>query len=236
LTLILFDIDGTLIRNAGGHHRDALAAGIRSVSGLSTTLDGVSTSGMLDRDLIRIMMQNAGASERRIRAGMAQIVAACQTAYLNDCAHDLSDRVCRGAAEFLAATKREGGVLGLVTGNLTRIGWKKVEQAGLRQFFSVGAFAEDGLTRVRLAKVARQRAVKAGLVAHSADVVLIGDHANDVRAAKSNGYVSVAVATGLMPYQELASLEPDILIHDLTELDPKRLLSLGNQANSKRRE
>jgi phosphoglycolate phosphatase len=224
LTLILFDIDGTLIRNAGGHHRDALVAGIRSVTGLSTTLDGVSTSGMLDRDLIRVMMQSAGASERRIRASMPQIVAECQTAYLNDCSSDLSDRVCRGVAEFLAAIKREGGVSGLVTGNLTRIGWKKVEQAGLAQFFSVGAFAEDGLTRARLARVARQRAVKAGLVAHSARVVLVGDHANDVRAAKTNGYLSIAVATGLMPYEELKALEPDIVVRDLTELDPRRVL------------
>jgi hypothetical protein len=39
--LVLFDIDGTLTRRAGPHHRDALVVGIRRVTGLETTTEGI---------------------------------------------------------------------------------------------------------------------------------------------------------------------------------------------------
>lgn len=224
MALVLFDIDGTLLRNAGGHHRDALISGIQRVTGFKTTLEGVSTSGMLDRDLIRLMLKNAGASERAIRAGMSRLVAECQSAYVANCATELTSRICPGVRQFLKGLKARDAVLGLVTGNLTQIGWKKMELAGLKEFFSVGAFAEDGRTRARLAQVARWRAMKKALITRSDRVSLIGDHANDVLAAKTNGFVSVAVATGLMALEQLEQLQPDILVRDLSCLDPERLL------------
>ena len=222
-SLVLFDIDGTLLRGAGRHHKDALAEGIRRVTGISTTLEGVATSGMLDRDLIAVMLRERGASERKIRAAMRQIVEECQVVYLENCASDLRDYVCRGVADFLSELQARGAALGVVTGNLTRIGWKKLELAELRAHFAFGAFAEDGTTRARLARIAASRARKAGLAAHNARVSLIGDHSNDIHAAKANGFQSIAVATGLMPYDELKACDPDILVNDLTELEMGRV-------------
>src|SRR5882724_11301062 len=49
--LVLFDIDGTLVRRAGAHHREALVEAVRRTVGLETTTDGVPVSGMLDRDI-----------------------------------------------------------------------------------------------------------------------------------------------------------------------------------------
>lgn len=221
---MLFDIDGTLLRNAGAHHRLALAAGIRAVTGLETTLEGISTSGMLDRDLIRGMMRAAGASARLIERTMGEIVAAAVAHYGTNCTEELRGRVCAGAAEFLARLRGGGAVLGLVTGNLSAIGWRKMELAGLREFFSVGAFAEDGRTRARLARVALWRAIREGLVSKQCRVSLVGDHANDIAAAKANQFLAVAVATGLMPLSDLQEQQPDILVRDLTELDPALLL------------
>jgi phosphoglycolate phosphatase-like HAD superfamily hydrolase len=223
-SLVLFDIDGTLLRGAGPHHRDALAEGIRRVTGVATTLEGVETSGMLDRDLIAGMLRAQGFSGRRIRLAMTRIVAECQTAYLENCADDLRDRICRGMTQFLNALNERDAVLGVVTGNLTQIGWKKLELAGLRAHFSVGAFAEDGGTRARLARIAANRARRERLVARGGRVSLIGDHLNDVQAAKANGFQAIAVATGLMPYAELKACGPDILVADVTELAVERVL------------
>jgi phosphoglycolate phosphatase-like HAD superfamily hydrolase len=44
---------------------------------------------------------------------------------------------------------------------------------------------------------------------------LIGDHPNDVRAAKANGIRVLAVATGLASIEELRSHEPDLALPDL---------------------
>jgi hypothetical protein len=39
--LVLFDIDGTLVRRAGPNHREALVHAIRRVTGLESTTDGI---------------------------------------------------------------------------------------------------------------------------------------------------------------------------------------------------
>jgi len=224
MSLVLFDIDGTLLRNAGAHHKMALVAGIRKATGLETTLDGIATAGMLDRDLIASMLQAAGASARRIQTVMKQVVEETQNAYLLDCAADLRGHLCPRVPLFLSDLTRHGFTLGVVSGNLSRIGWKKLELAGIRHYFSVGAFAEDGRSRARLAQIAAARARKLASLSPKSTVSLIGDHANDIAAARANCFRAVAVATGIMPYDELREAKPDILIRDLSELKLSRLL------------
>lgn len=223
-SLVLFDIDGTLLRGAGTHHKSSLIEGIRKVTGFSTTLDDVPTAGMLDRDLIASMLRGAGQSERRIRMALRPIMAECQNCYLANYAIDLRTNVCAGVPEFLSQLIARGAVLGLVTGNLSQIGWRKVELAGLREYFSVGAFADDGTTRTRLARVAAWRAINQGLIGKDCRISLVGDHGNDVEAAKRNGFQAVGVATGVTSLEKLRASEPDILVRDLTELDPARLI------------
>ena len=60
--LVLFDIDGTLVRRAGPHHRQALVEGIRRVTGLESTTEGIPVQGMLDPDILTRMMRAAGSS------------------------------------------------------------------------------------------------------------------------------------------------------------------------------
>jgi len=221
--LVLFDIDGTLLRGAGQHHKQALIDGIERVTGRATHLDGISTSGMLDRDLIAAMLEAAGHEQEQIREAMRAIVEECQNAYCASCTLDLTQMVCPGVPGLLSELRRRGAVLGLVTGNLSRIARRKMELAGLRDYFSIGAFAEDADTRTELARVAAGRARESGLVSDKCRTSLIGDHPNDVRAAKANGFQAIAVATGLISRDELAAAGPDILVATLEELDMERL-------------
>ena len=223
-SLVLFDIDGTLMRGAGRHHKDALIEGIRAVTGRATNFDGIDTSGRLDVDLISVLLSAHGETPESVRALLHRIMAECQTAYTRNCVLDLSPFVCPGVQETLQALQAAGAVLGLVTGNLSAIGWRKVELAGLRSYFSFGAFAEDAGTRAGLAALAVQRAKAARLIADDSRVSLIGDHANDIAAARETGLQAVAVGTGVMPFEELQALEPDIAVRSLVELDISRLL------------
>ncbi len=93
--VVLFDIDGTLIRRAGPQHRLALIDAIRDVTGFGTTFDGIDTSGRLDRDLIRIMLAKADAQAEVAERSMPAIVRLAQRFY---CARtvDLRRRVCPG--------------------------------------------------------------------------------------------------------------------------------------------
>jgi phosphoglycolate phosphatase-like HAD superfamily hydrolase len=221
--LLLFDIDGTLIRRAGPHHRAALESALFRVTGLRATTDGIPVQGMLDRDILSEMLRAAGASRQVANTQMAKIVREAQSVYRGTCP-DLRAKVCPGVRRLLRSLLRQGIPAGLVTGNLSRIGWRKMERAGLRGYFRLGAFAEQGRTRAELARRAAAEARARKLVMHDATVVLVGDHPNDIAAARANGFLSVAVATGVVPLEELRPHKPDILVQDLRELDLEQVL------------
>ena len=151
--LVLFDIDGTLVRRAGPHHREALAYGIRRVMGLETTTDGIPVQGMLDPLILTAMLRRAGARSSQIRASLAAIERAAVRYYLRVCP-PIGDRLCPGVPAALAKLQRHGALLGLVTGNLTRIGWHKLERAGLASYFVFGAFGDMAPNRAALVKLA----------------------------------------------------------------------------------
>jgi phosphoglycolate phosphatase-like HAD superfamily hydrolase len=194
------------------------------VTGLSTTFEGIDTTGQLDRDLIVALLRAGGVNEQEIQPVLAEILTACRQCYGANCAPDLSGFVCKGAREALIEFRARGAVLALVTGNLSEIGWRKMELAGLRHFFSLGTFSEDGATRAELARMAAFRAREQDLVSSDCRVALIGDHANDIQAARANGFQSVAVASGVMTAAALARFAPDILLNDLSELDFRAIM------------
>lgn len=216
--LFLFDIDGTLMRKAGPDHAEALEDAVRAVTGHDVTVRGIPVAGMLDRDILAAMMRAAGMKLSEVRAAMPAVIEKAQMLYARRCP-DLSRRVCPGVRTLLPKLQRNGAVTGLVTGNLSRIGWKKLERAGLRPYFRFGAFAEMGRTRAELARLARRRAVAEGWVSRATPAALVGDHPNDIVAARANGLFSIAVATGVVPKHELARHRPDLLLDDLRGLD-----------------
>jgi phosphoglycolate phosphatase-like HAD superfamily hydrolase len=221
--VVLFDIDGTLIRRAGPHHRTALISAIRRSTGLETTTEGIPLHGMLDPDILAAMMRNAGASTLLIRRSMARICANAQSLYVRN-VPDLQRKVCPGVRRLLARLDRLHVPLGLVTGNLSRIGWKKVERAGLRSYFRLAAFAGMSRDRAGLVRLAVREARERGWAVNSVPVWLIGDTPIDVRAAQLNGVRSVAVATGLSTREELEASTPDVLVDDLRELRAEQLI------------
>jgi phosphoglycolate phosphatase-like HAD superfamily hydrolase len=220
--LVLFDIDGTLLRRAGPHHRQALVDAVRRTTGIRTTTEGVPVQGMLDRDILAQMLANAGVSGTRIRRHMPAMVALAQGIYARSCP-DLRRRVCPGARMLLYRLSRRGIPAGLVTGNLTGIGWRKMERAGLKQYLRFGAFAELASDRAGLVKLAVRHARRQGWIDRASPVALIGDHPNDIRAARANRVRSIAVATGLSSAEELAQCSPDILVPDLRALSMEML-------------
>ena len=215
--LVLFDIDGTLTRRAGPHHREALVEGIRRATGLDTTTDGIPVQGMLDPVILAVMMRRAGANAAVVREAMPAVMRAAERYYLRVCP-ELRDKHCPGVEPLLERLTRRNILLALVTGNLTRIGWRKLERAGLRDYFRFGAFGEMAKTRAGLAKMAIRQARREKLIERDAPISLIGDATSDVIAAHANGIRAISVQTGITPVEELRRLGPDVLLKDLREL------------------
>ncbi len=208
------------MRKAGPHHGEVLVEAVRRVVGIETTIGGIPVAGMLDGDILAAMMQAAGMRRTEIRAYMPAVIEKAQMLY-GRCCPDLRRRVCPGVRPLLPKLLRRDAVTGLVTGNLSGIGWKKMDRAGLRSYFRFGVFADMGRSRTELARIARKRAIAEGWVSRRATVLLVGDHPNDIAAARANRIVSVAVATGIVPRAELARHSPDFLLDDLRDFDFK---------------
>jgi phosphoglycolate phosphatase len=231
-SLVLFDIDGTLVRRTGPYHRQALVDAVRDVAGIETTTDGIPVHGMLDPDILNLMMKAAGIEAGRAAMLMPGIIERAQEIY-ESIVPDLRGCACPGAADILRKLTNAGAALALVTGNLTRIGWRKLSRADLEGFFRFGAFGEMAATRGGLAGLAIDRARRENLIENSSPIALIGDAAQDVRAARENHVLAIAVRTGVTPAEELESAAPDFLFDDLTQLDPALVTEAALRASIK---
>jgi phosphoglycolate phosphatase-like HAD superfamily hydrolase len=215
--LLLFDIDGTLLRRAGPHHRQALVDAVRAVTGLQTTTEGIPVHGMLDPDILARMLGVAGCSLESIAAAMPAILSEAQRVYEAICP-DLRGKTCPGVKRLLTELRRRRVPCALVTGNLARIAWKKLGCAGLAKYFVFGSFAGTAHTRTGLAHNAIRMARRRGLLNARTQVWLIGDAPQDVLAARANRIGCVAVHTGVSDGRDLGKLRPDLLVRDLTKL------------------
>ena len=215
--LVLFDIDGTLVRRAGPHHREALCVGIHRVTGIRTTTDGIPVQGMLDPDILTEMLKREGVKAAQIRELLPEIQRRAENYYLKVCP-PLDDKHCPAVEEVLKRLARRRILLGLVTGNLTKIGWRKLHRAGLRYYFCFGAFGEMAKTRGGLVKIAVRHARNEGWIERDAPISLIGDAPQDIIAARENGIRAISVKTGITPVEELEAQRPDVLLRDLREL------------------
>jgi phosphoglycolate phosphatase len=223
-SLILFDIDGTLLRGAGPHHKRALEEAVYEATKVRVSLSDVPTQGALDYDLLRLLLQQAGYAESGMRDLLPDLMERAQDIYLSDSPDDLRPFVCPGVQPLLSSLFNRSIPTGLVTGNLSAIGRRKIELAGLASYFILGAFAEQASTRSELVAVAIADALDRQLIGPNAQISLIGDHPNDVRAAKANRIRAVATATGIATFEELRTEEPDLLVRDLSELSVEALL------------
>jgi phosphoglycolate phosphatase-like HAD superfamily hydrolase len=169
------------------------------------------------------MLSRAGAAPRAIRAAMPDIVENAQRIYVRTCPV-LERKTCPGVRRLLKRFERHGIVMELVTGNLARIGWKKMDRAGLRRYFRFGAFADMARDRAGLARLAIRHAREQGWIRRGTPVFLIGDAPADILAARANGIRSIAVATGLVSRADLQRHSPDLVLEDLRELEPGMLV------------
>ena len=194
MRLLLFDIDGTLLR-CGPQVRVLFAEALREVFGTAGDLDHYDFSGKTDPLIVRELMTPVGFSHDEVRERMPLM----RDAYASRIEERLGPvEVIPGAGEALAALAgRSDVVVGLVTGNWARGAGAKLRRGGLAHHFEFGAFADDGEDRACLPPLAIARARAAtGHPFTAADALIIGDSVEDVRCALACDVPLLAVASG----------------------------------------
>lgn len=218
MKLVLFDIDGTLIRTYG-IGKTLMAEACSAVAGVALDASAVVFSGRTDPAIVSDILRLGGidADER------ARLMPACLDRYMTIASARMAARTvepCRGVVDLLGALQRHPSVhLGLVTGNLEQAAHLKLERAGLSGFpWIAGGFGSDHKDRNRLPRLAVNRYTRAtGRKPRGHDVVVLGDTAADIACAHDGGYRAVAVATGHYHMDHLREYAPDALLADLSQ-------------------
>jgi len=223
-TLLLFDIDGTLL-TSGGAGECALRLGFQEEFGLEENLTQIEISGRTDSGIARQVLAKHGLepSEENLHRFFE--------GYLRQLERELPTRPGRllpGVLPLLNALSALPQVcLGLLTGNLERGAALKLRHYGVHGHFQFGAFADDHHDRNQLGGFALQRAFDLhGVTFEPQRTFVLGDTPHDITCARACGAKAIAVATGSFSPEQLAQHHPDALFADFSNL-PAVLRALG---------
>ncbi len=218
MKLLLFDIDGTLIRVRRRAHERALREIVSEVLEYDGPVPKNDLHGKTDRQIFLeyadlLGLERAGVEARlhlldgvMFQAWDRHLTA--ETVHLLEGVHDLLERLAL----------REDAVLALLTGNLERSARRKLAPHDLNRFFPFGAYGSDAVDRIDLPPIAldRGRALHGDRLEYERTLI-IGDSHRDIACAKAWGISVLAVATGSLTAEELSAYEPDSLCDSLVD-------------------
>jgi phosphoglycolate phosphatase-like HAD superfamily hydrolase len=211
----LFDIDGTLLRSRDRVHFNSFASSVHRVTGFEITLAGILLHGSTDTAILREAWRQAGIPGAVLEERMEAILEAMRNT-VAERRHELDLVRMPGVEQTLDYLARRGALLGVATGNLEMIGWIKVEQAGLRQWFRFGGFSDHFPVRSELIGQAADKARE--LAGRGASICVVGDTPRDIEAARANFLSVIAVATGKYSFDELLEYQPEVCATSLADL------------------
>jgi len=211
--VVLFDIDGTLLRTGGAgvraFHRTA------ALWGQPGAMDHVRFHGRTDSSLARQFLEGAG---------LDYSPSECRR-FLHAYSFLLEDELSRNAGELcpgvLELLHELNGVatpplIGLLTGNIRVGAVLKLMPHSLDSCFVLGAFGDDHESRDELARIALERAsafLNSSLVGEQ--VLVVGDTPADIQCARAIQAPCLAVATGHYSVTELATFDPRWVVRNL---------------------
>jgi phosphoglycolate phosphatase-like HAD superfamily hydrolase len=222
-TVLLFDIDGTLLDTGGAGRRAMDGAFERHYNGRNACAK-IRFDGMTDRAIVRAGLIAIGepSDASAIDAVLASYVALLE----DEVARAAKYRVIEGVEVALRACEGRGSIaMGLGTGNVRAGAAIKLARAALFERFAFGGFGCDAEDRAELIGVGAARgAAKLGATVSECRVVVIGDTPKDIAAAKAIGAESIAVATGSFSTDELAACAPTFAFASLATREALRAL------------
>ncbi len=224
IRLVLFDIDGTLIRTAG--------AGVKAFGRVCETVfhvtDGVARlnfAGRTDSSIVRdfFVQHQIEPSAQNFQRFYDSYVF-----WLDHLLPPCNGWVVPGVREMIDGLRAlpQPPLLGLLTGNIRLGAQIKLSHFRLWQYFEVGAFGDDHEDRNQLAAIARERGsrkLNEGL--RGDQVLVVGDTPLDIVCGRAINARVLAVATGSYALDELTPHQPDWAVSTLSQVTAQELCS-----------
>jgi phosphoglycolate phosphatase-like HAD superfamily hydrolase len=219
-SLILFDIDGTLVLTGGAGGR-AMSRAFEETFAVANAFQGIPMAGRTDAWIL-----NDAVAAHRIPPDSANLHE-FREAYLRHLTIELDQPgvsrkgLMPGVRQLLdTLAARDDVYLALLTGNYEAGARLKLEYFDLWKYFPCGAFGDDAPHRnVLVPKALARVEACGGLTFAAADAVVVGDTPLDVGCARHAGARSLAVATGSHSVEELRKAGADDVLEDLGDTD-----------------
>lgn len=224
-TLLLFDVDATLLHTHGAGGRAMEQAGVE-LFGDHFSVQHLHFGGSLDSVIYQQaaehnQIENHDEHHDRFRDTYLlklEAFLASPDAHVIPLPgiHDVLTNLRQRRDE------RDDVALGLLTGNYAAATPIKLRAAEIDpDWFSFGAFGDEGTIRADLTALAMQRYEQYyGEAIEAGRVIVIGDTPRDVACAKAHDCVAFCVATGRYSVAELLEAGADVAVSDLADPTP----------------
>jgi phosphoglycolate phosphatase len=230
ITVILFDIDGTLVLTGGAGVR-AMTAAFEEVFSIPDAFRDVPMAGRTDAVILSEAAASHGIS--RDDAGLGRF----RDVYLGRLRREIHQPgprkgVMPGVRALLDALARRPDVYAaLLTGNYEDSARVKLEYFDLWRYFPCGAFGDDAPDRNGLLPRAISTIHSHGgpRVAPS-DAIVVGDTPLDVACAAASGARCIAVATGSHDAETLRAAGADVVFADLSDTEAVVRVMTGSRS------
>jgi phosphoglycolate phosphatase-like HAD superfamily hydrolase len=233
MTVLFWDIDGTLLTTARGG-MFAWDDGVKEITGRDFQLQSLRVPGLTDYQIAAKTCELLGleASDTLVEQLVRRYESLLPTSLPRRVGHVLPN-----VREILEQLRGRGDVRSyLLTGNTRGGARAKLTHYDLIDFFPEGAFAEDTRARATIAQRALELARQSGDVAEE-DMFVIGDTPHDIECANAIGVRTIAVATGGYSVEELRDHRPWQLFERLPPPDEfLRLVGLTGSARDASRQ
>ena len=215
--LVLFDIDGTLIRT-GGAGMKAFAKVFATEFNVPNGTERISFSGRTDPSIVRefFTRHQIDPVEENFHRFFDSYVF-----WLDQVLGQNPGKVLPGVKNLLdqLGALPEPPAIGLLTGNVRLGAQIKLTHYGLWDHFETGAFGDDHEDRNQIAAIALSRGQKLlQRDLHGAETLVIGDTPFDIACAKAIGARALAVATGSYQLGQLQEYAPTWAVADLEQV------------------
>ena len=216
--LVLFDLDGTLIRSHNGFIPFNQA--IEKTFGIPGDIRTVIPDGNTDPVILEDIFSAANVK--------VEFTAERWWSFAENLHHSYAQTIRQGITRLMSLPgvlqlvqeldEREGVHQGVVTGNLEVTSKLKLETVGLSPYLNLGAYGSDSRNRGDLPRIAKDRWERAlGTSLAPEHCVIVGDTPKDLAAARQNQMKCLLVGTGRYPVEELELFEPDATLPDFTD-------------------
>ncbi|MEJ5286156.1 MAG: hypothetical protein CH6_4447 [Candidatus Kapaibacterium sp.] len=221
--LVLFDIDGTILKVSDGLSKNIFQKVFCNLFNLEQTATNIDFdfSGLTDLEILYKLSKIYEIDFQKVESNIEIIWKRIYSEFETRCKKE-DIHVYDNVKEFITELDSKANVtIGLLTGNFKECAYLKLGLVGLDKFFAFGAFGNESIERSNLPPLAIERANRfVGKDIFTNDnTYIIGDSVLDIIAARKNNIKVISVATGRTEYEELVKMEPDLAIHNFSEKD-----------------